>query len=359
MLRIRPSTFDDAGAISLLNQRNSMGLLDPVLWREGWEAYPFAAEFRDVPIGWVLETDQGSVVGNLDNVHMLYDFGGTKIKGVVAAGWVVDHEHRGKSLQLMTAFFRQKGVDLWLNVTASLPAAQILTAMKIPRIPIPDYGTPCFWAVRPRAFARAALLRRSVPAADLLAWPAGLALLAADVCRRSGRGPITSKVTRISELDDRFDALWQGISASSIRLRAVRSRAVLAWRFRSELRDGRAVILAAEDGTALLGYAILVRRDDPDLGMTLYEIADLQAAGDASSTIRDLLLGSIKIAREHGADAIKFTSGTPVKRAPAAALKPYTYRLPFWQQYFKVASPEIASKLSTADAWDFSRFDMF
>src|SRR5208282_4292151 len=134
------------------------------------------------------------------------------------------------------------------------------------RIPIPDFGTPCFWAVRPRAFARAALLRRSVPAANLLAWPAGLVLLAADVCRRSGRGRMTSKVTRVKELDERFEGLWQNIRASSIRLRAVRSCAVMAWRFRSELRDGRAIILAAEDRAALLGYAILVRRDGSDLG---------------------------------------------------------------------------------------------
>jgi hypothetical protein len=51
-------------------------------------------------------------------------------------------------------------------------------------------------------------------------------------------------------------------------------------------------------------------------------------------------------------------SGTPVKRASADSLRPYTYRLPFWQQYFK-ASPELAAELATADAWDFSRFDTF
>jgi hypothetical protein len=51
-------------------------------------------------------------------------------------------------------------------------------------------------------------------------------------------------------------------------------------------------------------------------------------------------------------------TGTPAKRVPTDALRPYTYRLPLWQQYFK-ASPELAAELSTADAWDFSRFDTF
>lgn len=359
MLRIREASFEDASAIRLLNQRNGMADLVPITWREGWEAYPFSSEFREVPTGWVLQTDDGSVVGNLDNVHTLYDFGGRKVKGVVAAGWAVDQAYRGKSLQLMTTFFRQKGVDLWLNVTASPAAAQILTAMKIQRIPIPDYGIPCFWAVRPRAFARAALVRRSVPGAKFLAWPASLALLARDVYRQSGRGRLTSSVRLLKEWDDRFDTLWRNICAGPVRLRAVRTRAVLEWRFRAELRDGRATVVVAERGAELLGYAILVRRDSSELGMELFEITDLQAAGDAPSTIRDLLLASIKIARELGADAVKFVTGTPAKRAPTGALRPYTYRVPFWQQYFKVASPELTSALSTADAWDFSRFDMF
>jgi hypothetical protein len=92
--------------------------------------------------------------------------------------------------------------------------------------------------------------------------------------------------------------------------------------------------------------------------MSLFEVADLQAAGDTQSTIRDLLLGSVKVAREEGADAVKFATGTPSKRAPVDALRPYSYRLPFWQQYFK-ASNELAAALSTPEAWDFSRFDIF
>jgi hypothetical protein len=359
MLRIREATFEDAGAISRLFQRNGMGSLDEIAWRERWEAHPFASEFRNVPIGWVLETEQPSVVGNLDNIHMLYEIGGKRIKAVVAAGWAVDAEHRGKALQLMTTFFRQPGIDLCLNVTATPATAQILTAMKIKRIPIPDYGAPCFWALRPRAFARAALLRRSIHGAALFAWPAGLALLIRDIWRRSGRGALTSPVRRLQAFDDRFDELWQTIGAAPARLRAVRTRAVLEWRFRGDFRGGSAAIVVAEQGPTLLGYAVLVRRKDSDLGMALYDVADLQAAGDDPSTFRNLLLASIAIAREEGADAVKFSTGTPAKRAPAEALRPYTYRLPFWQQYFKTASPELARELSTADAWDFSWFDGF
>lgn len=352
-LRVRAASFEDAAAIRLLNQRNGMGELDKVACREGWERYPFAAEFRDVPIGWVLETDEGAVVGNLDNIQLLYELRGRRIKGVVAAGWVVDPAHRGKSLQLLTAFLRQKGVDLCLIDSAGTATAQILTAMKIARIPIPDYGNPCFWAVRPCAFARAALVRRSVPAVHLLAWPAGLALLARDLFRRSGRGRITSTVRRIKEFNDRFDDLWHRIATASTRLRAIRTRAVLEWRFRT----GPVAIVTAERDAKLVGYAILVRRDSS--GMDLYDVADLQALGDDPSIVKDLLLGSINVAREEGADAVKFMTGIPAKQAPADALHPYAYRAPHWQLYYKPATPEIGSLLLSADAWDLSWFDTF
>lgn len=355
-VRIRATTRTDTEAILQVLRRNGAGDIDKDVWRSTWEAYPLAAEFEGIPTGWVLETEDGSIVGTLDNVHTLYEWEGRRLKGVVAAGWAVDTEYRGKSMQLMTTFFRQKGIDLWLNVSASPAAAQVLTAMRIPRIPIPDYGTPCFWAVRPRAFARAALLKRSIGGAAVLAWPAGLILLVRDVCRSSGRGRIASQVRRLTAFDDRFD---QGLGTTKTRIRAVRNKAVLEWRFRAELRAGRVAIVAAERGSTLLGYAVLLRRDGSELEMELYDVADLQALGDDPATFRDLLLGSIRIAREEGVDALKFMSGTPVKRAQADALRPYSYQLPFWQQYFKTASPELNAGLATAEAWDFSLFDTY
>ncbi len=356
-VRVRPTMFEDAEAIGRIHQRNGMEPIDPASWRARRESYPFAQEFRDLPIGWVLETE-GELVGSLANIHLLYELGGQRLKAGIAASWAVDSAYRGKSLLLNTAFYRQKGLDLWLNVTANPTTAQLLTAMRVPRIPIPDYGTPCFWAVRRGAFAKAALVRKSVRGAALLAMPAGLALLARDIYRRSGKGRIVSKVRRLAEFDDRFDGLWQTLSAGVKRLTAVRGRDVLEWRYGSECRAGRAVILAAEQQANLLGYAVLARREDSDLGMKLFNVADLQAVGDSPETLTDLLLASIRAAREEGVDAVKFMSGTPSKRSVADALQPYTYTLPFWQQYFK-AAPDLSQQLSTADAWDFSLFDTF
>jgi hypothetical protein len=356
--RIRPASLSDAEAISQIHKRNGLSEFDTQAWRSIWASYPFAAEFQDIPIGWVLETDAGALVGTIGNVHLLYELAGQRFRAAIATAWAVDAPHRGRALHLTTTFFKQKGPDLLLNGSANPIASKVLTALQIPRIPIPDYGSPCFWAARPRAFAKAVLQRRGTPAAPILSYPAGLALNVRDILRRSGRGKLSGPVRRLQMFDSRFDSLWQGIGAGPQCLRAVRTQAVLHWKFNADLNAGRAVLLAAESGGNLSGYIVLARRLGSDLGMSLYDVADFQAAGDQPSVFRDLLIAAVQLAREEGVDAVKLLTGTPAKRIPAMTLLPYTYQLPFWQLYYK-ASPALKPVLGTANAWDFSLFDTY
>jgi len=335
-----------------------MAEFDAESWRSRWESYPFAEAYRDIPIGWVLETDTGEVVGTIGNVQMLYEMGGRRFKGAIAADWAVDAEYRGKALHLVTAFFKQKGPALMVNGSASPTASKVLAGLQIPRIPIPDYSSPCFWAARPAAFAKAALSRRGTPAASFLSYPAGLVLLVRDILRRSGRGRLSGPVRRLGAFDDRFDSLWERIAAGPARLRAVRTRAVLDWKYASDVEGGRAAVLASESGGKLSGYIVLMRRPGSDLGMGLYDVGDFQVAGDDPAVYRDLLLAAVQLAREEGMDAVKLMTGTPAKRLPARALQPYSYQLPFWQLYYR-ASPELKPALASPDAWDFSLFDTY
>jgi len=356
--QIRPAQFADAEAIGQIHRRNGLGEFDIRAWRSRWESYPFAADFQDVPIGWVLETDTGALVGTIGNIHMLYEIDGESVRVAIATDWGVDAEHRGRALHLTTAFFKQKGPDLLINGSASPIASKVLAGLQIPRMPIPDYTSPCFWAANTTAFAKAALQRRNVSATALLAYPAGLALQARDILRRSGRGKPSGQVHRLKNFDDRFDALWQRIAAGPSRLRAVRTQAVLRWRFQTDLDSGRGTILAAESGANLSGYIVLLRRPGSDLGMSLYDVADFQAAGDDPAIYRDLLLAAIQLAREEGVDAVKLMTGTPAKRTSAMALQPYTYQVAHWPLFYRAAA-RLKSLLDSADAWDFSLFETY
>lgn len=352
-------TLDDAGAVCALNRRVGLGDVPSADWRRRWEDYPLSSEFQDIPIGWVLADDNGSIKGAFANIHLLYELGGRKLRACIGCEWGVESETRGLSLQLLDSFLRVRGADICIIGSASPVTSEILTRLKVPRIPAPGYDEPLLWAVRPRDFAAAALRKKEIRGAGLLAWPAALALGLADFVNRSGRGQVCSTVRQIPAFDERFDAFWERLRRGPRRLRAVRNRAVLAWRFQSALSKGEASVLVAERGGNLVGYAVLLHRDSPELGMKTYDVADLQALGNDALILKDLLLSSIRVARDGRAGTLKLLTGDATKRSTALSLRPHSYHVPVWQMYFRTTNSQLAEQLSPPDLWDFSPFDNY
>jgi hypothetical protein len=359
MAKLRIATFEDADAIHRLGLRNGFGPLDIPAWRARWEAYPFAAELKDFPIGWVLEADGGEVVGSFGNVPLVYELRGRRLVVAIAAEWAVDASYRNISIRLLTAFLKQPGADICVNGSANLSASKVMAGMKTPAIPEPDYAAPMFWAANPVAFARAVLRRRKLRAADFLAWPAGAALGAWDIARGSGRGRTTVPVERLGAFDRRFDGLWERLAKGPERLRAVRTAAVLDWRFGSALRENSAVLLVAGPAAQPAGYAVLLRRPNAEQGFGLYDVADLQAVGDDPATVRSLLIHAVRAARKDGVDAVKFLTGHACKRLPALELRPYSYRIDYNQLFYRAAAPDLAAELTRPEVWDFAPFETY
>jgi hypothetical protein len=352
-------TLDDAQAVCALNRRVGLGDAPVAEWRRRWEAYPLSSEFQDIPVGWVLADDDGSIKGAFANVHLLYELAGRRLRACIGCEWGVESEARGLSLQLLDRFLRQPGADICIVGSASPVTSEILTRLKVARIPAPGYDDPLLWAVRPRVFAAAALRRKQIQGAGLLAWPAGVAIGLADLVNGSGRGRVSSTVRQMQAFDERFDSFWERLRRGSTRLRAVRSRAVLAWRFQSAMAKGEASVLVSEREGNLVGYAVLVHRDSPELGMKTFDVADLQSLENDTMILQDLLLSSIRVAREGGAGMLKLLTGDATKRLAAVSLKPHSYHVPLWQMYFKSTNPQIAQQLSLPDLWDFCPFDSY
>src|SRR5580692_9994797 len=130
--QIRPALFTDAEAIGQVHKRNGLGDFNPVAWRARWETYPFCTDFRDIPIGWVIETESGALAGTIGNVHMLNELDGRRVRGAIATYWGVDAEQRGRALHLTTAFFKQKGPEILINGSASPTASKVLAGLQIP-----------------------------------------------------------------------------------------------------------------------------------------------------------------------------------------------------------------------------------
>ena len=355
---VRPTTLADTEAISAVRQRNGLTALDCEEWLRWCEINPFHDAYKGVTTGWVLATETGEVVGALSNIQMLYDFGGRPIRAATAGAWAVDREYRRQSLLLLTTYFQQNDIDLWVDGSANEAASKILTAMKVPRIPAPDYDVPLLWPVRYRAFARAGVRRKGWSVPEGLIWPLAGGLRMADWVRR-GPLPRPTKVRRLEGFDERFERFWEKLRFNPQRMRAVRTRASLEWRFHRELRTGAATVLVRENGHNLLGYAVLLENFRDHLGLKMCDLADLQALGDDRETIRDLLLGAFHAARDKGAEAVKFLGSETAKRSVALSLKPYSYRSSPWQLFYKIRDESLRAVLAEPQNWAFSPFDTF
>lgn len=359
MIRIRPTLLDqDLEAINAVGVRNGFGAIDPEAYRRFWLGNPFRKEFEGVPNGWVLEDDSAGIVGTFWNGHIMYELDGSPLKAGVAGSWAVDAEHRSSSLLLAMAFMNQKGVDLCLNGSASSVASRLMSTLRFKRIPTEDYSLSYFWIVRRRAFAAAALRKKNFPAADCLALPAALFLWFSDLLsQRSRRG--AGQLRRIESFGDDFDTLWQRLRRTPGRLQAVRSSAVLRWRFADSLKGQKVVAIGLYRDNDLQGYVVLRGKNREQLKLRQYEICDLQVADDAPDGLLELLQGAIEVSREDGVDALEWTGWNSAKRRIAQSCHPRCYDYSVWPAFYKEKNPALVPVLAEPRAWDFSPFDAF
>jgi hypothetical protein len=352
---IQPISEKEVGTIVSIGQRNSLDF-DTDQLRHWWTTNPFYEQFRDVPAGWVLTTEDGSTVGGILNLGMMFDLNRQPVKIAIASAAAVDASYRGKSLLVFMAFLKQKNVDLCLVGSTNPATTKIFTAGS-KRIPSPDDDMPLLWPVDYEAFIAASLMKKNIPGGRFVSWPAGVVLKAADLARRIGM--TSANTSRIDTFDDRFDSFWERLRENGNRLRAVRTQATLEWRFRAELDRKAVAILTATKGRELSGYAVLLRQVRSDTGLSVYEIADLQAVQDDPETLKALIARSLEAAKEDGVQMVKLRGWNAAKRAAALSLKPYSYRAPLWQSYYKAFTPTLADAAGSADLWDFSPFEIF
>ncbi|MCX6621961.1 MAG: hypothetical protein NTY38_12985 [Acidobacteria bacterium] len=187
---VREATFEDFDAISGVACRN--GLVSPKYgdWVRLWKDNPFRAQLA-LPVGWVLEAGSQHVVGTFSNIPRIYYYNGEAVRTAVPSAWAVDPQYRHSSVLLVTEFFSQKNVDLFLNTTASSRAAAIFKAFRCQEVPHPSYKQVLFWVIRRAGFADALLRRMRLPpfaglrqAAILALWCRGTATSASTPCGR-------------------------------------------------------------------------------------------------------------------------------------------------------------------------------
>ena len=95
---LRPASFDDYDEIAALEEANGLSSKPLDQWLHLWQNNPAYQQLPGWPIGWVLEDQNGRIVGSLQNIPCLYRFDGRTYVGGFGRGWAVDVRYRAFSV---------------------------------------------------------------------------------------------------------------------------------------------------------------------------------------------------------------------------------------------------------------------
>jgi len=360
---VREATFEDFGAVSALNSRLGQGPDSVENWCRLWRDNPAITQGGATSrIGWVLE-DAGAVVGFFGTIPLLYQFAQKPLIAAATCRFAVEPAYRAFSPLLLTSFFRQKDVDLFINSTATPSAGQMMRALKAVELPQPNYGTVLFWVLDCRAFARETL--RKLGSNSMLSrmgsFPVSVVLEGEGFLRgrgpRNRKGSLSTKQMSIREMGPEFSQLWSEKNEQSRGLIATRSLEIMRWHFEPPHNRRTATVVGCYTHERLLGYAIVRHSEPATTGLRRSVIADMILRDESQQIVDALLHASFHCAKTSGSHALEVLGFPPRIRQMFLQSNPYTRNYPACPFFYKARNRELQSALSDANLWYATPFD--
>lgn len=357
--RLRPARFDDYERIVQLGLAHSfeVPLLDD--WRHLWVDNPLWQRLgKHWPIGWVLETAAGEIVGSTGNVPLPYKFRGEDIIAASGRAWSVKAPYRGLALWLMDEHFNQPNVDLFVETSIGPMAAAHFSEL-CARIPLGNWAVTSYWITEYHAFARHALKKLHAPLVGLFTHPAAATLKLKDaVCTKCLPKPSASvNIESLDRFDSRFDAFWNElVRQNPDKLLADRSRRALSWHFAVPLRKDRLWILAASKNQLLRAYCVF-KREDNGQGIRRMRLVDYQNIESQADLLPNLLHAALaRCALEDICVLENLGVDVPKMRA-FDEFAPHHRKLGNWPFFYRAADPLFDAELRQPKFWDPSVYD--
>lgn len=357
---VREMRFEDYAQIADLQRRNGIIVLPEDEWSGLWKSNPAYAKSGSRPMGWVLETREGAIVGSLENIPFSYNLGGRELSASGARGWVLDKEYRRYAMTVFQHFVKQSGPDFLLSTTVGPKAEVAIRLYQWARPPVGAWDQTSFWITDHVGFAKCVLSQKSGLLARLTGGAAGVALAMYDRLR-TRRGRIAGRELQVaieSGFDSRFDDFWQALMAERQDvLLCSRSREALEWHFRRGLRAGRVWVVTVLDGERLVGYAVFDRCDNPGRGLKRMRLVDFRALRSAEHMLGPLVSLALKECRANGIHILECV-GQWLDEKRLSGLPPLHRRtLPVWLYYYKANDAALAELLQEPARWAPSTFD--
>lgn len=356
---LRAARFDDYENIRRLVLAHGFDFPTSDDWHRLWLDNPLWASFgKECPIGWVLETRAGEIVGSLGTTRSRYSFRGDDLISAVARGWFVTAPYRGFALHLMDKYFSQPGVDLFINTTPSANAIPSFSQLSA-RIPLGDWETISYCIPARREFAQRAFRKLRLPLAGLLAYPASGALSVMDaVCGKPLPAPPRSVIIETADrFDSRFDDFWDElVRQNPNKLLAGRSSRALSWHFGIPMRRGGVWIFTASRSHQLRAYCVLMRQSSAP-GVRRMRLVDYQSIEQELDLLPAFVHAALQRCSAEGYYILEnLGAGVPKMRA-FDRFAPYRKKLPNWTFFYRAADPGVDAELRDPRFWDPSAYD--
>lgn len=322
--------------------------------------------FREIsgkfPMGWVLESSDGAIAGYLGNVPLNYELEGRRLLAATTRAWVVDTPYRSYSPLLLATYFQQSDVELFLSTTINAQSAPAYNAFQSSRVPIGQWDSALFWVTHYPGFTASFLRKKHVLWPDALGYPLSAAVLLGDRLKGSNlwSGRDALKVQPCASFDQRFDAFWLSLrKKKSNILLGVRTQESLAWHFKFALLNNRAWIYTVGNASELSAYAVFVRHDYRDIGLTRMRLADFQCLDPdrAPELLPTLLRAAAVRCRQDSIHMIEVVGFSPLLQRILKPFCPHQRALTSWLYSYKAGNSSLAEKLKSAEVWEPSLFD--
>jgi hypothetical protein len=362
-VKIREAQFADCERVCALNLRLGQGPDSPENWNRLWRDNPAITHGNATPrIGWVLE-DSRETVGFLGSIPLLYEYNGKTLIAAATCRLAVEPAYRAFSHLLLTSFFRQKDVDLFLNNTATVAAGKMMTALKAVELPQKDYDTVLFWILDSRPFAKAALKRMGLgPSLASVGGVAASLVLEGDTAIRSRRpkskiGSFTVSEMDVSEMGPEFLELWSRKQNQLNLLMAKRSQEIMRWHFEPPGNRRIARVLSCSSQERLLGYLIVLHEEETKGGLRRSFVADFLLRDEDPQVADALLAAACQSSKRAGSHILEVMGFPGTIRNKFLRWKPYSRKYPACPFFFKARDRALHEALMNETAWYASPFD--
>jgi hypothetical protein len=362
-VRLREARFEDHPQITALESKFDLVPKSYEEWTHLWTANPaYSGLEGKIPIGWVLEDQEGKVSGYLGNIPVGCELEGKSLLATTTRAWVVEESARSYALLLLATYFRQPSVDLFLNTSVNSESARAYGSFDGIPVPVGEWDRSLFWVTHYPGFVQSFLHKKRGRFVTPLSYPLSAGVWLTDRLRRRGF-PSDGKGIQIDTcagFDERFDTFWEELRKKNYRqLLSVRSRDVMQWHFKYSLLNGEVWIYTWGDESKLLAYAIFDRQDYHPVGLKRMRLTDFQCLDDAKAPaiLRAMLKVAMTRCCQEGVHMLELTGINPRMEQELELAAPHRRELSNWRYFYKANRRWLVEKLKSPEAWNPSFYD--